>query len=98
MRKFALGVGVLVGIACGTPSHPPGLSEYAPMSEAGTGTGPLNLMPIVSPNDDPTTANQIELAYGGNLARLRGAKQRFDPHSLFSATPLSLLRTKRSSS
>jgi FAD/FMN-containing dehydrogenase len=36
----------------------------------------------------PDDRDQIALAYGSNLARLRDAKQRFDPHGLFSATPL----------
>jgi hypothetical protein len=60
VRKFALGVGVLVGIACSS-SHPPGLSEYTPTPEAGTSAGPLNLTPVVSPNDDPTTCAQAAM-------------------------------------
>jgi hypothetical protein len=36
----------------------------------------------------PDDRDQIALAYCSNLARLRDAKQRFDPDGLFSATPL----------
>jgi FAD/FMN-containing dehydrogenase len=36
----------------------------------------------------PDDRAQIALAYGSNLAKLRIAKQRFDPDGVFSATPL----------
>ncbi len=47
---------LVVGIACGSPSHPGEIgSEYVPLMDAGPDAGPLVLAPVVAKSDDPTT-------------------------------------------
>jgi hypothetical protein len=55
-------VALLVGVACGAPTHPSELgSEYVPTPDAGSDAGPLVLPPVVAPSDDPTTCAEAAM-------------------------------------
>jgi FAD/FMN-containing dehydrogenase len=75
------------------PSSPAQATTQAAAHQTWVDKAADSLTPYALPGGYPNLLGpddhaQITLAYGPNTDRLRAAKARFDPESVFSATPL----------